>query len=1306
MSFSAFKDNPSLITNLMLIDTTTTSMDTAPQRKMMTFIDLFLLLMFPLIVVASSSSGGFSSDGASYHTGRLSSPVASNNSSSSSSSTTLPQQRKLQEPEDKCNNDDDTTTTALYFFTSYVTISEIYYHRTADNSIDHDDENSTTHLLMTEQLRSLFVDTYNKNIHHSNCPQGNNDTDSRVQIVATEILPQPTIIRDEKEDEDNMMMMIELFLQVNATYRDYDDAYSTNTNTTAIKSPSSIFHLFDYQEELYDDNDGVTSSSSCFCEPPSIDMFVNSFRATLLQQQQQGLLLLQGEEEESQEEATNFTSLAITELSASYCDDGSSVNSASSGMTTTTVEEIAISEIILIDLVVDNCSLIDSDTSYLAQEFVQIYNNLNQDANYCDPYVRHMDTARVIRRGERRLDGDSAAVLITIELQIHGTCIGCDPNIDGFYGLPVNATNNNARGRRALLLPKLGDEKDEKAPAAIPTSFRRFPRSLLQQHNNLCLCPANSIAGRAPSESEVLDAFRSFVETVQQASLTCVTSIGQCQFGTTFESTLLVAFGGDEESLNVLESANDIESAMQDTLNRLFEQRVGICRPDFRVVKSVTAIIGIELTDDDHGQDGGSGVRRMLQTDSPFKFTEIPTSSPTTAFAAPAPTVTTTSSPTSSPTHVFGPNSLLVLLHVTGVCNGCTSALILNDQIRDGSRRLDENMMGDRSFFSFQRSLQMDMSPDSNCFCPIESIIETTGPSVNTVLDEYHNELEDSNVSLDLKTLKEVQVLDCEDEVEAFETELVLNFFIRQDTNDVESELAKLFDLIGETYNKMTNDRFCDPLIRRIGGLSLSSMTLLETGFEDCDQFSFTIEVSGTCHGCSTGSSIFHVGDNDDERRRTLFSFGDYAGDMTRNRRRLDGSELCFCARDVEANRAPNLSEFESILGDEIEKEGFDTICGVSMATNMPTNMPSETPSGSPSACSADLGKEFATELILYVEGGDTMDVETITLLGGAIETAYNDLVDLQYSECDPLYRLVTAANGIEGEDLRRGRIRGQRDEGRRAARNLFQDDQLGFPLRFFVTGRCDLCGFDSNILDTLTNEEVLSGVRHVAAMFMRADLLLAIFEIENVACSDNLIQFEEVVIVEFVPTCFEGDNFVIDDIQSSDIEETFVATYNNLASQYCDLHFTRLVSAELGNVGAITDLGNVPIEIRVFAECLGCDPQQIGIYGNPSTVERRILTMEENTQNQEPSHPPDGRFLQENEKCLCNAQAEAERPPSESEFVGAFRQRIEDLPLDCVGSVGDCQFGSAFNTDIVLSFEGNQTALTEEAQRTMKQRS
>jgi hypothetical protein len=73
-------------------------------------------------------------------------------------------------------------------------------------------------------------------------------------------------------------------------------------------------------------------------------------------------------------------------------------------------------------------------------------------------------------------------------------------------------------------------------------------------------------------------------------------------------------------------------------------------------------------------------------------------------------------------------------------------------------------------------------------------------------------------------------------------------------------------------------------------------------------------------------------------------------------------------------------------------------------------------------------------------------------------------------------------------------------------------------------------------------------------------------------------------------------------------------------------------------------------------------------------------------------------RFLEELKGCYCDAQAVAQCTPSESaEYIGIFQVAVESLGLPCINYVGDCQFGSNFETYVVIAFDFNATFISED---------
>jgi hypothetical protein len=190
--------------------------------------------------------------------------------------------------------------------------------------------------------------------------------------------------------------------------------------------------------------------------------------------------------------------------------------------TTLSAETIqsSITQVVLVDFLV-NCSLVDADVALLADQFVQIYNELSRE-NYCDPYFRQISSANVLRRGETRLESDGS--VLTIEIELVGSCIGCDPNIDGFYDVPTNTSlpNNAVSINEAIDMEvtsidvnsttyinstSMNNTDDTINSTVVNDNTTRHRRSLerttrpiyLPRQDGVCYCPTRAVAARAPS---------------------------------------------------------------------------------------------------------------------------------------------------------------------------------------------------------------------------------------------------------------------------------------------------------------------------------------------------------------------------------------------------------------------------------------------------------------------------------------------------------------------------------------------------------------------------------------------------------------------------------------------------------------------------------------------------------------------------------------------------------------------------------------------------------------------------------------
>jgi hypothetical protein len=80
---------------------------------------------------------------------------------------------------------------------------------------------------------------------------------------------------------------------------------------------------------------------------------------------------------------------------------------------------------------------------------------------------------------------------------------------------------------------------------------------------NTCYCHADAIASRGPSEVEFIQAFQQIVE--ESLDLLCLSSISTCDYSSSFETALVVAFGIEDSDPNQFQA--DMEAAFLSALN-------------------------------------------------------------------------------------------------------------------------------------------------------------------------------------------------------------------------------------------------------------------------------------------------------------------------------------------------------------------------------------------------------------------------------------------------------------------------------------------------------------------------------------------------------------------------------------------------------------------------------------------------------------------------------------------------------------------------------------------------------------------
>ena len=64
----------------------------------------------------------------------------------------------------------------------------------------------------------------------------------------------------------------------------------------------------------------------------------------------------------------------------------------------------------------------------------------------------------------------------------------------------------------------------------------------------------------------------------------------------------------------------------------------------------------------------------------------------------------------------------------------------------------------------------------------------------------------------------------------------------------------------------------------------------------------------------------------------------------------------------------------------------------------------------------------------------------------------------------------------------------------------------------------------------------------------------------------------------------------------------------------------------------------------------------------------------------------PSSRILRDEGTCFCGSETVGQRAPLEAEFIEAYALAVGNRTSECVSSVGECDFFSQFETDLVLS--------------------
>jgi hypothetical protein len=184
-------------------------------------------------------------------------------------------------------------------------------------------------------------------------------------------------------------------------------------------------------------------------------------------------------------------------------------------------------------------------------------------------------------------------------------------------------------------------------------------------------------------------------------------------------------------------------------------------------------------------------------------------------------------SPSASPTNLFASNFVDVLLFVSGLCNGCCDSLTLSNQVSNGRQLFldfSEDVPGTRAMLGEEAI--------SNCFCPLNSVIEEQQPLNTDLAQSIQLGLQEQKLSLKLEEFGEVNVVERLLDSKSFNSEFTVSvpFFSNitlLDSDEFAGVVNQLAASVEDTYNALAED-YCDPIFKRIQELAFASPSKLQ----------------------------------------------------------------------------------------------------------------------------------------------------------------------------------------------------------------------------------------------------------------------------------------------------------------------------------------------------------------------------------------------------------------------------------------------------------------------------------------------
>jgi hypothetical protein len=419
---------------------------------------------------------------------------------------------------------------------------------------------------------------------------------------------------------------------------------------------------------------------------------------------------------------------------------------------------------------------------------------------------------------------------------------------------------------------------------------------------------------------------------------------------------------------------------------------------------------------------------------------------------------------------------------------------------------------------------------------------------------------------------------------------------------------------------------------------------------------------SGVCSGCSNDLFL----SNQVGKRRQLAVEDSKRHDVSRFLQEEEDNvaSFCYCPLNSTIRLAqPTIEDLELSLQIQFDEDGLSL--GLQEVVEV---------SGD---CGDTLPSEFTSLVVVTIDlqGGPILDGEEINMLGEWFLESYNSVTDVT---CNSSSRQAASVSFMS---------------------DFLADSSDTSVLRSYlyeVTGLCQDCSSNARFLDpeVTSKDEVVNAYSALISVGLSRAILFDVQEVDSFfSCETEVTEFVTLVTVDLKVDVLCDEPPILDATEKAALADAFVSTYNDLISTYCDPFFRTLTSAEVVTVGDIREGDSLPIEILARGECRGCDPEDVDIYEFPGSlmaIARRNLLEELEFMNS------GSRRLLEDETCYCDVQAVAQRAPLESEFIDIYEVSVGNLTLDCIGSVGECEFGTTFNTTIVLTFDQDSTVAFE----------